>query len=753
LSEPITKKEITEEEDDNFWVSSASMQGWRTNQEDAHNAILNYDDYSSLFAVYDGHGGHEVAIYTAKKLPNYIKSRKDYRMGNIEDGLINAFLEFDKTLTEREIVRELRVIAGKEADTGEEVDHEEVDNLYQEATMPIEAVMAQNVTGENQNNDKAESSESDAIASKAGPTAEASALTRFKTRAANGSNKPISPFLRAKQTNNTSVAVGSDPVEENKNTENANGNDVATKLSFKEEETNADSKADAETNVINGSIENESQKKNGHSETKTVDDTKTNGHGKDEAYHSDSNGGTENAATPNDVKGKGKGKGKGKSSQIVKSKSASDLETDSDNKEQETVNENQSKTETEVTSKKAKSAKELYANLVNDEVMEEESEDDDNDQDAFVAAEDDDDDDDDEEIDSDATEEQESTDEEDTPDEDEEDEDEEEYIGGEFNEDGSFKPLRPKNQRKRIRKKRRVRTWASLKPGNDSGCTAVVALLVGRELYVANAGDSRCVVCRDGKAIEMSYDHKPEDEPERQRINKAGGRVTQDGRVNGGLNLSRAIGDHAYKTNKELPLSEQMISPVPDVKKLTIDPEKDSFVLLACDGIWNSLSSQETVDFISTRLNKKNAKHDTTFLTNILKELFDHCLAPDTMGDGTGCDNMTAVIAKLKPNAFSAATAPAADKTAVTAAAAEESTKSDLTEKTKLETETAVNSEANSSVKRPAEDEPDKERIPEPQAKKVKTDSDNSDTTTTEEVKTTPSETEKTETKTEPETV
>ena len=40
-------------------------------------------------------------------------------MGNIEDGLINAFLEFDKTLTEREIVRELRVIAGKEADTGQ----------------------------------------------------------------------------------------------------------------------------------------------------------------------------------------------------------------------------------------------------------------------------------------------------------------------------------------------------------------------------------------------------------------------------------------------------------------------------------------------------------------------------------------------------------------------------------------------------------------------------------------------------------
>lgn len=84
-------------------------------------------------------------------------------------------------------------------------------------------------------------------------------------------------------------------------------------------------------------------------------------------------------------------------------------------------------------------------------------------------------------------------------------------------------------------------------PGKDSGCTAVVAILKNDVLYVANAGDSRCVVCRDGKAIEMSFDHKPEDELEHDRIVKAGGKVTNDGRVNAGLNLSRAIGDHAYK--------------------------------------------------------------------------------------------------------------------------------------------------------------------------------------------------------------
>ena len=55
-------------------------------------------------------------------------------------------------------------------------------------------------------------------------------------------------------------------------------------------------------------------------------------------------------------------------------------------------------------------------------------------------------------------------------------------------------------------------------------------------------------------------------------------------------------------------MTEQMISPVPDIKRLTINPETDPFMILACDGIWNSLSSQEVVDFVSERLEKKPEK-------------------------------------------------------------------------------------------------------------------------------------------------
>lgn len=60
---------------------------------------------------------------------------------------------------------------------------------------------------------------------------------------------------------------------------------------------------------------------------------------------------------------------------------------------------------------------------------------------------------------------------------------------------------------------------------------------------MANAGDCRCVICKDGVAMDMSEDHKPEDEAEYKRIINAGGKVS-DGRVNYGLNLSRAIGEN-----------------------------------------------------------------------------------------------------------------------------------------------------------------------------------------------------------------
>lgn len=173
-----------------------------------------------------------------------------------------------------------------------------------------------------------------------------------------------------------------------------------------------------------------------------------------------------------------------------------------------------------------------------------------------------------------------------------------------------------------------------------AGCTSVVAVVRGSQLVVANAGDSRCVLAKAGSAVEMTIDHKPDMPSERERIVHAGGSV-EDGRVMGNLNLSRSLGDLEYKRNPSLPPAQQMITAVPEIRKHSLEADCD-FMILACDGIWDVLNSQECVDFIYARIDRMS-------LSDVVEAVLDRCLAPDvsSMG-GLGCDNMTCIIVKFK---------------------------------------------------------------------------------------------------------
>lgn len=134
---------------------------------------------------------------------------------------------------------------------------------------------------------------------------------------------------------------------------------------------------------------------------------------------------------------------------------------------------------------------------------------------------------------------------------------------------------------------------------SHTGCTANVVLMTPKKFYVANAGDSRSVLCRAGKAIALSQDHKPESHEEEARIRKAGGTITM-GRVNGGLNLTRSFGDFDYKQNGNLEWHEQMITAKPDIKEVQRDVDKDQFIIIGCDGIWEKYvdNSQGLIDVI-----------------------------------------------------------------------------------------------------------------------------------------------------------
>ena len=122
-----------------------------------------------------------------------------------------------------------------------------------------------------------------------------------------------------------------------------------------------------------------------------------------------------------------------------------------------------------------------------------------------------------------------------------------------------------------------------------TGCTACVALITESEIYCANAGDSRCVLSLDGKAVEMSVDHKPDLLTEKARIERAGGYV-EDNRVKGVLNLSRSLGDLEYKQDRDISVENQMITCVPEIKIEKLNKAHD-FLVIACDGIWDCLTS------------------------------------------------------------------------------------------------------------------------------------------------------------------
>lgn len=115
------------------------------------------------------------------------------------------------------------------------------------------------------------------------------------------------------------------------------------------------------------------------------------------------------------------------------------------------------------------------------------------------------------------------------------------------------------------------------------GSTAIVAVVTPDKIIVANCGDSRAVLCRNGKAIPLSNDQKPDRPDELNRIQEAGGRVIYwDGpRVSGVLAMSRAIGDNYLKP---------YVICEPEVT-ITDRTAEDDCLILASDGLWDVVSN------------------------------------------------------------------------------------------------------------------------------------------------------------------
>ncbi|GAB5358763.1 hypothetical protein AAMO2058_000486500 [Amorphochlora amoebiformis] len=152
--------------------------------------------------------------------------------------------------------------------------------------------------------------------------------------------------------------------------------------------------------------------------------------------------------------------------------------------------------------------------------------------------------------------------------------------------------------------------WMSNQRFGREGSCAIVGLLHGPsieslQVYIANLGDSRGVLCRGGSAVPLSEDHKPDRPDEVERIKGVGGavvKVAQTWRVFDPslrredrptmLAVSRAFGDRDLKKPKRI------VSAVPEVTVVPVSPA-DLFIVFACDGIWDVLNNQQVVDLVN----------------------------------------------------------------------------------------------------------------------------------------------------------
>jgi serine/threonine protein phosphatase PrpC len=225
------------------------------------------------------------------------------------------------------------------------------------------------------------------------------------------------------------------------------------------------------------------------------------------------------------------------------------------------------------------------------------------------------------------------------------------------------------------------------------GSTAVWALVTDTNVVVANVGDSRCILIQkpsleqlmetlklqeakkkaetsDSEKSEdeekptqlkyvvmpMSQDHKPNLELEQARIEKAGLSVVAESFMEDGVKqtihkvqrsetdrmaVSRSFGDFEYKGNTELAADEQAVVATPEIQILTRDKERDMFLILACDGVWDVMSSQEVGDFVVSRIEAMIESQEEDILPTVGDELLNECLQRGST------DNMTTVIVAL----------------------------------------------------------------------------------------------------------
>ncbi|CAF0906850.1 unnamed protein product [Adineta steineri] len=166
---------------------------------------------------------------------------------------------------------------------------------------------------------------------------------------------------------------------------------------------------------------------------------------------------------------------------------------------------------------------------------------------------------------------------------------------------------------------------------DDSGCVCITCLIGPEKIYLINIGDSRAIIIsNNGQVLAHTEDHKPDDPAEQERIHEAGGKISKSStgdvlRVENQLAMTRVLGDFA--------MDKHIVPPMADIVEYPRNLLA-SFIILACDGIWDVMTNEEVATFVIHRAS-------TNKLEEIVSQLLDECIRRRST------DNMSVYIVKI----------------------------------------------------------------------------------------------------------
>ena len=180
------------------------------------------------------------------------------------------------------------------------------------------------------------------------------------------------------------------------------------------------------------------------------------------------------------------------------------------------------------------------------------------------------------------------------------------------------------------------------------GSTACVVLFGENDIFIANAGDSRCILLdKDGIVRHKTTDHKCTNQEEKKRIEQAEGFI-EGNRIKGCLDVTRGFGDLEYKTNEWLRPEDQMITANPEIISV---PTKDiDYVVLGCDGFFEPINEDSNNGkigkFILDKLKEKK-RNDGNNISDVISLFIDELVKKDEKKNPISSDNITGIVIKM----------------------------------------------------------------------------------------------------------